>query len=341
MGRIRYDSIQMNDPLETAELLAFAKTVDAKSLSRAAIELGIPRATIGRRLARLEERLGVRLLRRTTRSLTLTDAGNAFYRQARLVLDAVDQAEASVSRSDAVRGPLRISMPPLGLSPLQSMLVEFAQRHPDVKLSVHASSEYVDLQRGGFDVALRASAQLEPGLIARTLARSELIAVASKAYLAEHGTPKSVRDLRRHRLLLGYARGELPQTHWPLRSGGKVHVEGPFASNDITLLREAAVAGLGIAVLPMQAVEEALDDGRLTAVLRGTLGTDSRLSVVYPEREFVPPQVRAFVDAIVAWAPGRLLAGSSALRDSDQERAGRNRKKHLSNRSPRAKTGRP
>src|SRR3954471_13482129 len=104
----------MTDPLETAELLAFSKTVDAKSLSRATAELGVPRATISRRLARLEERLGTRLLRRTTRSLVLTDTGDAFYRHARIALDAVATAEASVRRTDdAIRGDLRVSVPPI------------------------------------------------------------------------------------------------------------------------------------------------------------------------------------------------------------------------------------
>ena len=104
----------MTDPVETAELLAFSRTVDARSLSRAAAELGVPRATISRRLARLEARLGARLLRRTTRSLVLTDAGEALYRHARIVLDAVSQAEASVRRTDeAVRGELRVSVPPM------------------------------------------------------------------------------------------------------------------------------------------------------------------------------------------------------------------------------------
>src|SRR5215207_236745 len=100
MGWIRYNLIQMRDLVENSELLAFTKTVDAKSLSRAAAELAVPRATISRRLARLEERLGARLLRRTTRSLVLTDAGDALYRHARIVLDAVASAEASVRRSD-------------------------------------------------------------------------------------------------------------------------------------------------------------------------------------------------------------------------------------------------
>jgi len=104
----------MSEPVETAELLAFSKTVEAKSLSRAAAELGVPRATISRRLARLEQQLGVRLLRRSTRSLVLTDAGTALYRHARIVLDAVKHAEESVRRNDdAVRGDLRVSVPPM------------------------------------------------------------------------------------------------------------------------------------------------------------------------------------------------------------------------------------
>src|SRR6478735_9046909 len=121
----------MQDLVETAELQAFAKTVETQSLSRAAAELGVPRATISRRLARLEERLGVRLLRRTTRSLSLTDAGEAFYRYARIVLDAVSLAEQSVRRGDeTIRGPLRVSLPPMGDRTLFAMLSEFAKKHP-------------------------------------------------------------------------------------------------------------------------------------------------------------------------------------------------------------------
>src|SRR5688572_20662708 len=148
----------MADPVETAELLAFAKTVEARSLSRAAAELAIPRATISRRLARLEERLGARLLRRTTRSLMLTDAGEALYRHARIVLDAVGHAEASVRRSDdAIRGDLRVSVPPMIHPSFFAFISKFATEHPEVRLHVHISTELVDLRRGGYDVALRAS----------------------------------------------------------------------------------------------------------------------------------------------------------------------------------------
>lgn len=174
----------MKDPLENAELLAFVKIVDAKSLTRAAAELGIPRATIGKRLARLEQRLEVRLLRRTTRSLALTDAGETFYRQARIVLDAVSQAEASIRRpGDAISGDLRVSLPPMTGARFLDTIAEFVEAHPQVRLHAMFSSRMVDLRREGYDVALRATDQFEPGLVARTIARTSLVAVASPRYL--------------------------------------------------------------------------------------------------------------------------------------------------------------
>lgn len=294
----------MNDPVENSELLAFTKAVDARSLARAAAELGVPRATVSRRLARLEERLGVRLLRRTSRMLAMTEAGEAFYAHARLILDAVSQAEASVSQSTTeVRGSVRVSVPPMISPSFHAMTCAFARRHPGVRLHVHASNQYVDLQREGYDVALRASADLEPGLIARTLVRVPMLAVASPAYLASRGTPRTARDLRDHSLLLGFVRGELTQTHWPLIGGDKIHVEGHFSSNDILLLRDAALDGLGIALLPRLIMLQPLERGDLVHVLAGIVGVDTRLAVVYPERQFVPAAVRAFVDAVVEWAP--------------------------------------
>lgn len=307
MGIICYEMIQMPDPIETSEMLAFTRTVDAKSLSRAAIELGAPRATISRRLARLEKRLGVRLLRRTTRSISLTDAGEAFYRHARLVLEAVDQAEASVHRdSDDIRGPLRVSLPPMIEPALYAALSEFAKKYPGVNLQVHFSSRFVDLQREGFDVALRANMNLEPGLVARTLNRMPAIAVASPAYLAEHPAPRHVRELRRHRLLVGFARGEMPATQWPLLSGAKIAVQASFASSDPIMLADAARRGLGIAVVPMFLAAPLLEKRELVHVLPGVLGAETRLSIVQLERELVPPQVRAFVEMMVRWGKTEL-----------------------------------
>ncbi|MCW3610616.1 LysR family transcriptional regulator [Burkholderia cenocepacia] len=299
----------MSDPVETSELVAFTKTIDAKSLSRAAAELGVPRATVSRRLARLEERLGARLLRRTTRSLVLTDIGEVFYRQACIALEAVRLAEQSVRMTDdVVRGDLRVSVPPMANVSLNAMLCEFAARYPALRVHVHASSQHVDILHGGYDVALRASSQIQPGLIARTLFRDPVIAVAAPAYLADHGTPCTQHDLRTHRCLLGFARGELPQSHWPLVSGGKIHVDGAFFSNDIALLCEAAVSGLGIALLPRNLVSPHLESGALVQVLAGAVGAEMQIALVYPERTFLPPQVRAFIDAVAAWVARDLAA---------------------------------
>ncbi|MDI1479330.1 LysR family transcriptional regulator [Polyangium sp. y55x31] len=315
----------MDAPLETSELLAFSKTVEARSLSRAAAELGVPRATISRRLARLEERLGVRLLRRTTRSLALTDAGEALHRHARIVLDAVHHAEACVRKTDdAIRGELRVSVPPMSGTTFNAMVCDFARRHPEVRLHVHSTTQHVDLQRGGYDLALRAGTALEPGLVARTLARDPVLAVASPAYLEAHGTPRHRRDLRRHRCLMGFVRGELPQTHWPF-SGGNFQVEGALFANDIHLLCDAALEGLGIAFLPLMLVRPHLESGALVHVLPGSLEGESHIAVVYPEREFMPPQVRAFIDTLVAWAPEIVAqANASKPKRAAKKRGGKN-----------------
>ena len=304
--------ISMSEPVETAELLAFARVVEAKSLSRAAAELGVPRATIGRRLARLEGRLGTRLLRRTSRILALTDAGERFYQHARVVLDSIAQAEASVrSTANAMRGDLRVAVFPFhavtreATASFYAMVTSFALKHRDVRVHVDFSTRVVDLLRDGYDVALRAAYQLQPGLVARTVARNKVIAVASPAYLAEHGTPHSVKELRRHSCLTSFARGELPQSTWPTGRGGRgvAHVDSSFSSNNLGLLCEAAVHGLGIALLPRLLVADLIESGVLVQVLAGVVEAEHHIAVVYAERELLPTHVRAFVESLVEWAP--------------------------------------
>jgi DNA-binding transcriptional LysR family regulator len=296
----------MREPLENVELLAFTTAARSKSLSRAAAELGIPRATLGRRLARLEERLGTRLLRRTTRSLAITDAGEALYHHARIVLDAVAEAETSIKRADdVVRGNLRISCPPSITAAFVDLVAEFAAAHPQVRLQADFSTKMVDLQRDGYDVALRATSQFEPGLVARTLVRFEFVAVASPTYVATHGAPSSVRELRRHRCLMGFARGDLPETHWVV-AGRKVPLEGVLFANSPSLLVRAAERGLGIAFVPTLAVARSLERGALVRVMPNVLREKGRIALLYPERQLVAPPVRAFVDWIVARAPAAL-----------------------------------
>ncbi|EOW6643776.1 LysR family transcriptional regulator [Cronobacter muytjensii] len=287
---------------ETSELIAFTKTVDAKSLSRAAAELGVPRATLSRRIAQLEKKLGTRLLLRTTRSLALTEPGAVFYKEAIIALEAIKQAEQSVSRSgDCLRGELRVSLPPGMKKSFRTMLCEFIAQHPLLRVHVHTSSHHIDFRSGGFDVALRASSQMQPGLIARTLFRDPVIAVASPDYLSGRGVPVTLDDLSVHQCLMGFARGELPEMYWPLLSGERIKVDGAFFSDDISLLCEAAINNRGIALLPEELIGEHLQQGALVPVLRGIIGTEMQIAVVYPDRHFLLPQVRAFIEAVVSW----------------------------------------
>lgn len=309
--------IHMHDPLETSDLLAFARTVETRSLSRAALELGVPRATVSRRLTRLETQLGVRLLRRSTRKMALTDAGEELYRHARSVIEAVREAEAAVRRTDGVvRGPLRVSLPPSD-GGLHRLLLAFTARYPEIRLEVIFSTAHIDLVSSGYDVAIRAGADLDPGLVARTLLRMRTLAVAAPRYLATAGTPTTPADLVQHKCILGFTRGEWPVSHWPLTDGGQVRVSGVLVSNDIQLQRAAAVDGRGIALLPESLIAPALAAKTLVAVLPGVVGAQVQVSVVYPERELLPPTVRAFVEFVTEhWrsylpTPGEAFTGNS------------------------------
>ncbi|MCA9572229.1 MAG: LysR family transcriptional regulator, partial [Myxococcales bacterium] len=235
-----------HDLPETSELAAFVAVVDAGSVSGAADELGLPRATVSRRLARLEERLGVRLLRRTTRRTALTDAGTELYGHARTALAAVGEGWAALRRADGVpRGLLRVSVPPVS-GELTEVLLAFVRAFPEVRLEVEVSTRHVDLIGEGFDVAVRASGHLDPGLVARQLARFRSQALASPAYVERHGLPSTAEELRDHACLLGFDRGVRPVTWWPLLDGGRVRVDGRLVCNDIDVLWEATRQGLGI-----------------------------------------------------------------------------------------------
>lgn len=291
----------MNAPLDTSELQAFTRAVEACSLTLAARELGLPRATLGRRLARLEERLGVRLLRRTTRRIALTDAGATLYEQAKNVLEAVRVAEASVHQRDRlIRGDLRVSLPPIYDDGFLGAICAFGEQHPHVRMQVIFTSKHVDLMHEA-DVALRSSASLEAGLIARTVRRVDMLAVASPTYLAARGAPRRAAELADHDCLVFSADGHTSLNEWPLKSGRSVRVKGTMTTNSFILLREAARRDRGIALLPSNLANEDVRTRKLVHVLADVVHAKSRLALVYSDK-LVPPSVRAFVEAMCAWA---------------------------------------
>lgn len=287
--------------MEAAEgFTGFVAIVETGSVSAAARRLDLPRPTLSRQLARLEERLGVRLLHRTTRALTPTAAGQELYRRARRVVEEADAALAAVQRLDDVpRGLLRVSAPPMAGPRFALVISRFLAAWPEVSIEVLAELRHVDLVREGIDVALRGGPVRDPALVARRLGVADAVVVASPAYLEARGVPVTPDDLVDHECILGFEEGLRPQLRWPLLAGGEVAVSGRFVSNELLLRIHAAVAGQGLTLAPRQVVSAELESGRLRVVLEDLVGADGSMSIVYVERAFLEPKVRVFVDHLV------------------------------------------
>ncbi len=283
----------------------FVAIVDAGSVTGAARALEMPRPTVSRRLARLEARLGTRLIQRTTRRLTLTEAGERLYASARGWVHAAREAEAAVRRLDGIpRGHLRLSIPnamPHAL--FAGWLGEFLERYPEVSLEVVATTEHVDLVGQGYDVALRSGEIEDRTLIARTLVRTRDLAFASPRYLDARGAPTTPEDLAHHECILGFRAGKVPERRWPLLEGGSVPVSGRAMTNDMRIRVAAARRALGIALVSQEPDAWAPGEGALVPVLPNQIGREARVSLVYADREYIEPKVRAFVDFLAERLP--------------------------------------
>jgi DNA-binding transcriptional LysR family regulator len=281
-------------------LHAFVAVCDGGSITAGAAELGMPRATVGRQIARLEEDLGVRLLHRSTRSMTKTAAGLELYSRARrVVADALAAREAVAAMDDVPRGLLRLSVPAGMLDTLGSVLLGFLERYPAIELEVVGASRFVDLVAEGFDAAVRGGALTTGDLVARRLHTFVHRAYASPAYLEARGVPERPEDLVGHDCIRTFTRGTVPQTHWPLQRGGQVPVSGRLATDTLSLVDRAVRMGQGIAMLPFA-------PAGAVPVLSDVLGFTGHLSVVYPERALLPAKVRVLVDHLVEHADALL-----------------------------------
>jgi DNA-binding transcriptional LysR family regulator len=291
-------SVEITDGLE-----GFVEIVGHGSLTAAAQAMGLPRSTLSRQLGRLEERMGVRLLHRSTRRIVLTRAGEELYSRAqRIVEDARIAVDAVRRHDDVPRGNLRITAPPTFDEFLAEPLLAFAIAFPDVSVEVDATPRIVDLVAEGFDVALRGAVFAPQNHVRRVLFRSDAVAVAGPAYLARMGHPRTPEDLEGHTLIRGFDDTETPEKTWPLLPTGSVRVGGRIVTNDLVLRRAAALRGVGVALLPMPSVREAIRAGKLEHVLPDRVGVQAHLSLVYPERAFLEPRVRVFVDHMIAWS---------------------------------------
>lgn len=298
MSAIRPPRSQMN-PTEGFE--EFVAIVEEGSVSGAARRLDMPRATVSRHLARLERRLGVRLAHRSSRTLQLTQAGRLLFDRARRILNEAREAHDDVGRLDDVpRGLLRVSVPTGPQSWFTALASGFLDAYPEVSLDVVSTGRLVDLVAEDVDVVIRASAQPDPNLIGRVLATSRLTCVASPDYLRRYGEPRSVDDLADHECIRNL--GGDGRSRWPLIDGSRVQVSGRFASNDLITRWHAAIVGRGIALVPESFIVGAERRGLLVRVLEDVIGEDARIWVLYAEREFRPPKIRAFVDFLFEWS---------------------------------------
>jgi DNA-binding transcriptional LysR family regulator len=278
------------------DLDVFARVVTAKSMSAAGRELNLSPAVISKRIRRLEERLGVRLLQRTTRQLALTEAGQGFYERVVSILASVEEAEAWVARgSDTVRGMLRVSAPTsFGRMHIAPALARFLELYPAVSVDLVLTDALVDIVGDGFDLAIRIADLQDSSLVARRLAPNHRILCAAPTYLAKHGRPERIEDLAYHHLL-SHTTGE-----WRLEGPeGVVHVRlhGPLKTNSSEVVREAVLAGMGVALRSTWDVAPELKSGRLVPVLPGYTGSKRvAIHAVYPSRRHLEQKVRAFVD---------------------------------------------
>lgn len=283
--------------MDLNELVVFAKVVEAGSFVGASRELSIPKSTVSRKVSELEERLGARLLQRTTRQLSLTDAGRAYYRHAARVLHELGEAELAVTRMQEVpRGLLRVTTP-INLGYMGRLFTTFLEAFPEVSLELVCTQRVVDLVEEGFDVSVRVGRLADSSLIARHLGSEKRHLVASPAFLEGRTPPQHPDDLLGLPVL---AFGALPDPlTWRLERGdehAKVALEPRFIVNDLDLVHRAVLDGIGIALLPSHRICDDLSEGRLTHVLSEWCASATPFHAVYPSTRHLSPKVKAFVD---------------------------------------------
>ncbi len=279
----------------------FLRVLDLGSISAAARTLDISVAVASQRLQRLEKQLGVRLLHRTTRRLHATAEGTLLAERGRALVEDLEALTSELRQTgDQVSGTLRMTASAsFGRQYLSPLLPEFLARHPRVRISVDLSDVMRDMVSSGFDLAIRIGALEDSTLVARKLAPNRRVLCASPAYLAEHGTPAAPADLAAHEcLLLAGSQGRQDLWRMTDHNGREVavRVNGRFESNYGEVLRDACVAGLGIALHSAWHVSDDLRSGRLRQVLPHYRLADSGIYALMPQRRLVPMRVRAFVD---------------------------------------------
>ncbi|MRV75831.1 LysR family transcriptional regulator [Duganella sp. FT92W] len=293
----------------------FVRIVEANSYTKAAETLDLPRAALTATIQKLEAYLGTQLLQRTTRTLSLTSDGAAYFRHCMAILAAVDEAEAPFRASDATRpqGRLRVELGgAVGRNVVLPRLGEFRRAYPDVELVLSLSDRLADLVREGIDCALRAGELQDSALIGRQIGTMRFVTCAAPSYLAAHGTPQSLDDLARHTAILHFSGRTGRPFDWAFIDGDavrKIDMAGMLATNDAEGYVTLGLQGLGLIQTATYLADRHLASGALVQVLHDTPPTPMPVSLVYPQGRMASPKMQAFARWLEA-----LFAAEPALR---------------------------
>ena len=283
--------------MNIAHLQLFIRIAATSNISIAGAELGISPAVASSHIKKLEENLGVRLIHRTTRKVSLTEEGNAFLRHAEDVISCVEAAKASVGAgSISPTGTIRVAAPAsFGRMHLLPVIATFMNKNPNLKVDLNLSDTIVDLVEGGFDVAIRNSHLKDSSLVAKKLVNDKRILCASPDYVAKYGMPESPEDLKNHNCIT-----LLNLDHWRFKKGKEVStikVSGNFRTDNGEAIRDACTCGIGITINSTWSAYKQIISGDLIEILpEHPLVSDTSIWVVYPSTQQLAPKVRAFVD---------------------------------------------
>ncbi len=288
---------------KSSEMRAFVRAVELGGFSAAARDLDLTPSALSKLVTRLEDRLGVRLMNRSTRKLALTAEGEAYCANAKRILADIEEAEALVMRfSDSPKGLLRVNVgAAFGLHQLAPAMPRFLARYPDISVDITINDRLVDLVEEGADIAIRAGVLRDSGLIARKICDVQRVICAAPSYLKKHGTPKTPQDLRNHNCLSISGAPQLRR--WPFDANGEVvHIDvaGNIQANNAETLLQRAAAGVGVIRLSEVIVGEAIRAGRLKPILTNAHHVEPLpLSAVYLPGKHKSPRVAAFVNFLV------------------------------------------
>lgn len=291
------------------EMEVFIAVVDERGFTQAANKLGLSKSAVSKHVASLEDRLGVALLNRTTRKVSATEIGRQFYVESSLAVDQAQAAElAAKAHQKTPIGKLRVSVPSdFATTTLAPIVSDFLKAYPDLGLDLDLDNRFVDITGEGYDAAIRIGTLADSSLMARKLAQSKVMVVASRDYFDAHGRPQSFAELTEHKLI-GYSRGRGPSIFRVSDIEGQKHIfriDQALTINNGSMIAQAAVSGIGVATSPCFVCWELVKQGQLEEVLVDQSPDRLDIHVVYPPASYTQPKLRAFIDFMVAAFKGK------------------------------------